>query len=370
MGKWSRPLETMVMVMFSDVFRGKRVLLTGHSGFKGSWLALWLKQLGAQVYGISLGAPTAPSHLALIEPCCEDYLLDIRDQVALLEVVKDFQPELVMHLAAQPLVRQSYLHPAETWQTNLAGTMNLLEACRQTFSVKAIVVVTTDKVYLNKEQPTGYTEEDPLGGHDPYSASKAACEILVQSYRQSFFAETGVLIATARAGNVIGGGDWSNDRLIPDIVRASVSGQPLNIRYPDAIRPWQHVLDSLSGYLCLAAKLVVGDSSCARAWNFGPAMDATFSVRQVLRKMQDFWPELSWQPGTEVQPKETELLLIDSRLAQSCLDWSPVWDFEQTALHTALWYQSYYQNRAILSQSQLALYQQCAREQGLPWAIN
>jgi CDP-glucose 4,6-dehydratase len=370
MGKRSSPLEEMVMTMFTDVFRGKRVLLTGHSGFKGSWLVLWLEQLGARVYGISLGAPTTPSHLELLKPCCESYVLDIRDQAALHKVVTDIQPELVLHLAAQPLVRQSYLQPTETWQINLDGTMNLLEACRQTASVKAILVVTTDKVYLNKEQLIGYTEEDSLGGQDPYSASKAACEILVQSYRQSFFAETGVLIATARAGNVIGGGDWSDDRLIPDIVRASVSGQPLTIRYPDAVRPWQHVLDSLSGYLCLAAKLLAGDASFARAWNFGPAVDAIFSVQQVLFKMQDYWPELSWLPGTEVELKETGLLLINSRLAQDYLDWMPVWDFQQTVLQTALWYQNYYKNGTILSRQQLEQYQQVAGEKGLAWAIS
>lgn len=358
------------MHMFEDVFRGKRVLLTGHSGFKGSWLALWLNQLGALVYGISLDTSSTPSHLKLLGPCCEDYFLDIRDEETLHQAVTDIQPELVFHLAAQPLVRQSYLQPTETWQTNLNGTMHLLEACRQTASVKAILVVTTDKVYLNKEQLSGYTEEDPLGGQDPYSASKAACEILVQSYRQSFFANRDVLIATARAGNVIGGGDWSDDRLIPDIIRASVSGQPLTIRYPDAIRPWQHVLDSLSGYLCLAAKLLMGDVNCARAWNFGPAVDSIFSVRQVLFKMQDYWPELSWLQGTEVQLKETGLLLINSGLAQDYLNWSPVWDFQQTALQTALWYQSYYKNGTILSQQQLEYYQQCAHKKGLPWALN
>lgn len=370
MGKWSSPLEAMVMTMFADVFRGKRVLLTGHSGFKGSWLVMWLEQLGARVYGISLGAPTTPSHLELLEPCCEHYVLDIRDQVALHRVVTDIQPELVLHLAAQPLVRQSYLDPTETWQINLNGTMNLLEACRQTASVKAVLVVTTDKVYLNKELRTGYAEEDPLGGYDPYSASKAACEILVQSYRQSFFAKNDVLVATARAGNVIGGGDWSEDRLIPDIIRASVLGRPLTIRYPDAVRPWQHVLDSLSGYLCLAAKLLAGDKTCARAWNFGPASDAVFSVREVLLEMQLYWPELRWLQETEAQLQETGLLMIKSELAQRVLGWAPVWDFQQTALQTASWYQNYYQHSTVITQQQLEYYQECACEQGVLWAIN
>lgn len=370
MGEWPGTVEAMGITMFSDQFRGKKVLLTGHSGFKGSWLALWLKQLGAEVYGLSLQAETTPSHIELLAICHEERMLDIRDQVALHQAITDIQPDLVLHLAAQALVRKSYQQPVETWQTNLDGTLNLLESCRYSTSVKAIVVVTTDKVYLNQEQSDGYSEQDALGGYDPYSASKAACEILVQSYRQSYFSQQGVLVATARAGNVIGGGDWSEDRLIPDIIRASVSGTPLTIRYPDAVRPWQHVLDSLSGYLCLAAKLLTGDAQCAKAWNFGPASDAIFSVRQVLQTMQQYWPELSWLQGTGVPLKETGLLLINSTLAQENLDWAPVWDFQQTALQTALWYQNYYQTGSVLSQHQLEHYQQCAREKGLPWALS
>lgn len=356
--------------MFSDQFRGKKVLLTGHSGFKGSWLALWLKQLGAEVYGLSLQALTTPSHIELLMPCNKELFVDISDPLAMRQAINDIQPELVLHLAAQALVRKSYQQPTETWQTNLIGTLNLLESCRHSDAVKAIVVITTDKVYLNKEQAQGYSEQDALGGCDPYSASKAACEILVQSYRQSYFSPQGVLVATARAGNVIGGGDWSEDRLIPDIVRASVTGTPLTIRYPDAVRPWQHVLDSLSGYLCLAAKLLEGDAKCARAWNFGPAPDAIFSVRQVLQTMQQYWPELCWLQGTEAPLKETGLLMINSALAQENLDWAPVWDFQQTALQTALWYQNYYQMGGVLSQQQLEHYQLCAREKGLPWALS
>lgn len=360
----------MGITMFCDQFRGKKVLLTGHSGFKGSWLALWLKQLGAEVYGLSLQALTTPSHSELLMPCNEELFVDICDPLALRQAINDIQPELVLHLAAQALVRKSYQQPTETWQTNLIGTLNLLESCRHSDSVKAIVVVTTDKVYLNKEQTQGYSEHDALGGYDPYSASKAACEILVQSYRQSYFSQQGVLVATARAGNVIGGGDWSEDRLIPDIIRASVSGSPLTIRYPDAVRPWQHVLDSLSGYLCLAAKLLAGDVQCARAWNFGPAADAIFSVRQVLQTMHQFWPELCWLQGTEAPLKETGLLMINSALAQENLDWAPVWDFQQTALQTALWYQSYYETGAVLTLQQLEHYQQYAREKRLPWALS
>lgn len=363
-------MEKVGLAMFANQFIGKKVLLTGHSGFKGSWLVLWLKQLGAEVYGLSLQAETTPAHIKLLAPCDQEFIIDIRDQAALHQAVMTIQPELVLHLAAQALVRRSYQQPTDTWLTNLNGTLNLLESCRYCSSVKAIVVVTTDKVYLNKEKVHGYSEQDALGGYDPYSASKAACEILVQSYQQSYFSNKGILLATARAGNVIGGGDWSEDRLVPDIVRSSVSGSPLSIRYPEAVRPWQHVLDSLSGYLCLAAKLLAGDEKCARAWNFGPASDAIFSVSKVLQMMQSYWPELCWSQGTEVPLKETGFLMIDSTLAQRYLDWSPVWDFQQTVLQTALWYQSYYQTGDVLSQQQLENYQRCALEKGLPWALN
>lgn len=363
-------VEVMVMNLFGQVYAGKRVLLTGHTGFKGSWLALWLKQLGATVYGVSLPVNTHPSHFQLVSPDCNGTMLDIGNKDLLQQIVTDFSPELVFHLAAQPLVRLSYQQPTDTWQTNVMGTVNLLEACRHSSSVRAVVVVTTDKVYENAGQRQGYIETDPLGGDDPYSASKAACELVVQSYQRSFLQQQGVLLASARAGNVIGGGDWALDRLIPDVIRACQQGIPLLIRHPFAIRPWQHVLDSLSGYLCLAAELLQGKDSFATSWNFGPSPEATQDVATVLAEMQKFWHELSWQQDLASTVKEAQILTLDSCMANSKLGWIPVWDFKKTAEQTALWYQAYYQQQQVLSNEQLAFYCQSAKQQGLAWALN
>lgn len=274
------------MKQFSDIFRNKRVLLTGHTGFKGSWLAIWLTGLGAQVIGVSLSPETEPNHWDLLGLDLDDRRVDIRDADAILNIFTETKPELVFHLAAQPLVRRSYRDPLETWSTNVMGTANVLDACRLTESVRAIVVVTTDKCYENQEWPWGYRENDRLGGHDPYSASKAGAELVAASYRHAFFSnEDGPLLATARAGNVIGGGDWSEDRLIPDLVRATVNNQSLEIRSPNATRPWQHVLESLSGYLLLGQKLLEGQKDFAAPWNFGPEPEGNRSVAEVLEKL-------------------------------------------------------------------------------------
>jgi CDP-glucose 4,6-dehydratase len=360
----------MEMNLFGQVFAGKKVLLTGHTGFKGSWLALWLKQLGATVYGISLPANTRPSHFQLIFGDCDGAMLDISSRELLQQKVACFSPDLVFHLAAQPLVRLSYQQPTDTWQTNVMGTVNLLEACRHSPSVRAVVVVTTDKVYENVGQRRGYMETDPLGGHDPYSASKAACELVVQSYQRSFLQQQGILVASARAGNVIGGGDWALDRLIPDVIRACQQGSPLLVRHPFAIRPWQHVLDSLSGYLCLAAELLQGKESFATTWNFGPSSEASQDVSTVLSEMKKFWPELTWKQDLATTVKEAQVLTLDSSKANTLLGWMPVWDFQRTAEQTALWYQAYYQQQQVISMQQLALYSQSAKQQGLAWAHN
>lgn len=351
-------------------FHGKKILLTGHTGFKGSWLSLWLRQLGAEVYGIALPANTEPCHFELFSEPIRGAMFDINDRLKLLKHVQAFEPNLVLHLAAQPLVRQSYDDPIQTWQTNVMGTVNLLDACRETPSVKAVIVVTTDKVYENIGQLHGYLESDALGGHDPYSASKAACELVVQSYRRSFFAEKGVLLATARAGNVIGGGDWSRDRLIPDVIRASQQGAELLVRYPHAIRPWQHVLDALSGYLLLAARLLAGQKECAAAWNFGPAAGATQNVETVLLQMKKFWPDLTWLQDNSAFVTEAKVLTLDSNKALTALQWRPVWDFETTAAMTADWYQNFYEQQKIISIQQLNQYCQDAKVEGLPWAVN
>jgi CDP-glucose 4,6-dehydratase len=358
------------MNWLASQFHGKKVLLTGHTGFKGSWLSLWLRQLGAEVYGIALPANTKPSHIDLLCDPVRGAMFDINDWLKLSEHVKAFAPDLVLHLAAQPLVRQSYDDPIQTWQTNVMGTVNVLEACRATPSVKAIIVVTTDKVYENIGQLHGYRETDALGGHDPYSASKAACELVVQSYRRSFFTEKGVLLATARAGNVIGGGDWSCDRLIPDVIRASQQGAALLVRYPQAIRPWQHVLDALSGYLLLASRLLADHQDCAEAWNFGPAAGATQNVETVLRQMKKFWPHLTWLQDNGAFVTEAQVLTLDSSKALTALQWRPVWDFETTAAMTADWYQSFYEQQKTISIQQLNQYCLDAKAEGLPWAVN
>jgi CDP-glucose 4,6-dehydratase len=355
--------------LFGDLYRGRRVLLTGHTGFKGSWLALWLSDLGANVVGVALTPDTSPDHWDLLGLDIADHRIDIRDDRALASIVADTQPEIVFHLAAQPLVRRSYRDPLETWSTNVMGTANLLEACRQTKSVRAIVVVTSDKCYENQEWSRGYVETDRLGGHDPYSASKAAAELVAISYRSAFFqAPDAPLLATARAGNVIGGGDWAEDRLIPDLVRAIAAKVKLEIRSPHATRPWQHVLESLSGYLLLGQKLIEGRREFAAGWNFGPGPDANCPVAEVLVRLGAHWPELAWQTTSAPQPHETSLLHLDSTKSRTQLGWMPVWSLDDALTATADWYRAYLAAGRIESRSQIAAFIAKARTAGLEWA--
>ena len=358
------------MIQFDDNFRGRKILITGHTGFKGSWLTLWLHQLGAEVSGISLPPDTSPAHWDLLKLPVISHFADINEAQTVKNLLLHAQPELVIHLAAQPLVRPSYQDPLLTWQTNVVGTANVLDACRSQKSIRAILVITTDKVYENNNAEKDFTESDPLGGYDPYSASKAACELVVQSYRRSFFAEKNVLVASARAGNVIGGGDWAKDRLIPDIVRAMESSSPLAIRYPHAIRPWQHVLDSLSGYLCLAHRLLLQEKDKATAWNFGPNPEHCRSVSDVLLQMKLHWPDLQWADESVARVHEAERLTLDSSAAQMHLGWNPVWDFEETAQHTAEWYKRFYLNRQVTSQRQLEMYIRSAQMKNSLWVNN
>ncbi|GHG69279.1 CDP-glucose 4,6-dehydratase [Alishewanella longhuensis] len=361
-------MEDLVESCFNGTFASKRVLLTGHTGFKGSWLALWLQQLGAEVTGLSLAPDTEPAHWSFLNLTGQHFAQDVCDAGAVREIVDKVKPELVLHLAAQPLVRQSYTDPITTWQTNVMGTVNVLEACRLQRSVRAVIAVTTDKVYDNTETGIAFTEQQPLGGHDPYSASKAACELVVQSYRRSFFASGGPLLASARAGNVIGGGDWAAERLIPDVVRACHASSALVIRSPNAVRPWQHVLDSLSGYLLLAAELLRGRQELACSWNFGPAQSDSKTVLDVLTLMQHHWPELCWQSdNTPAQWHEAGLLRLDTSKAGQLLQWQPIWNVSQAAEKTALWYQAFYQQQQLLTQQQLQNYIADARHQGAVW---
>jgi CDP-glucose 4,6-dehydratase len=357
------------MTRFVDSYAGKRVLLTGHTGFKGSWLALWLRELGAEISGLALAPGSTPSHWDLLGLDIRERRLDIRDGAAVATALRDAAPDIVFHLAAQPLVRRSYRDPVETWSTNVMGSVNLLEACRTLPSLRAIVVVTTDKCYQNREWAWGYRENDALGGHDPYSASKAGAELVAASYRDSFFNRPGApLLATARAGNVIGGGDWSEDRLIPDLVRALASGTPLEIRSPQATRPWQHVLESLAGYLLLGQKLLEGRPEFATAWNFGPDSGDNRSVEDVLSRLRRHWPALAWHVTPQAQPHEATLLYLDSSKARQQLGWKPVWALDDCLAATAGWYRPWLEQQQVTSRAQLAAYIAAARAAGLAWA--
>jgi len=323
-----------------NFWHGKRVLLTGHSGFKGSWLAIWLSELGAEVTGISLAPNTSPNlfSLAAVAPLCDSYFCDIRDADAVAARVRAVRPEIIFHLAAQPLVRASYRDPVHTFSINVMGTVHLLEAVRQCDSVRVAVMVTTDKVYRNKEWVWPYREDDALGGHDPYSASKAASELVIDSYRSAFLAERGIAVATARAGNVIGGGDWSADRLLPDAVRAWHSGRILEIRRPDAIRPWQHVLEPLAGYLSLA-NVLWDQPQQAGAYNFGPLPSDVATVRDVieLARLTYSHGEVRYSDGSE-GPHEAGWLALETAKARNALDFRPRWNLTETVERTMRWY--------------------------------
>jgi CDP-glucose 4,6-dehydratase len=319
---------------------GKRVLLTGHTGFKGAWLALWLDRLGAKVVGISLPPTTTPSiaGLAGIDQLVESHIIDIRDADRLRDRIRSASPEVVLHLAAQALVRMSYREPLLTFGTNVQGTANVLEAVRAAGTARVVVAITTDKVYRNIEQIYPYRETDPLGGHDPYSASKAAAEIVIASYRSSYFSGEGIAVASARAGNVIGGGDWSEDRLIPDAVRAWAAGQPLTIRRPKAFRPWQHVLEPLAGYLKLAEQLWT-KPELAGAYNFGPPAQEAASVRDVVLLAQQAYGrgEVSLGEG-DGGPHETGWLALETAKALHVLGIAPRWSLPTAVRRTMEWY--------------------------------
>lgn len=350
-------MEVLEVSDFGGTYLGRRVLVTGHTGFKGSWLSLWLNSLGARVSGLALEPTSDPSHWKLLSLPVHDHRVDIREQDAVRKVFAEQNPEIVFHLAAQSLVRESYRDPVTTWATNLTGTMNVLEAVRNTPSIRAAVVITTDKCYENREWPWGYREIDRLGGHDPYSASKACVELLVNSYRSAFMHRPlAPLLATARGGNVIGGGDWSQDRLIPDLVRARLSGKSLLVRSPDATRPWQHVLDCLSGYLLLGQRLLDGDATCAGAWNFGPDPTESRTVGQVLNAIAGIWPGVRWEEAGSSGMHEAGLLLLDSSKARNHLGWSPIWGVEQAVQRSAEWYAAWLDRGEIRSADQLAAY--------------
>ncbi len=327
----------------------KVVLLTGHTGFKGSWLSLWLQAMGAKVIGYALAAPTNPS-LFVAASVAENMIhieSDIRDFAALLAVFEKYRPEIVIHMAAQPLVRYSYANPIETYATNVMGTVHLLEAARLTDSVRAIVNVTSDKCYENREWAWGYRENEPMGGYDPYSNSKGCAELVAAAYRCSYFnpgnfTDHGVALASARAGNVIGGGDWAEDRLIPDIMRAIIQGQPVNIRNPHAIRPWQHVLEPLSGYLMLAQKLFEEGAAFGEGWNFGPNDEDAKPVQWLVEKLTTAWSvDASWLLDAGDHPHEAHYLKLDCSKAKMRLNWHPRWQLDETLAAIVDWHRTH-----------------------------
>ena len=363
--------------MFGDYYQGKRVLVTGHSGFKGGWLSLWLKELGAKVLGISLAPSTAPNLYEVVASHAleQDIICDIRDSDRLARQVESLKPDVIFHLAAQPIVRLSYESPLETFQTNALGTAHLLEAVRRAGLGCVVVIITSDKCYENREWEFAYRENDPLGGHDVYSMSKAATELVAQSWRRSFFQPDPRLgpLATARAGNVIGGGDYAPDRIVPDCVRALIHRQPILVRNPLAIRPWQHVLECLSGYLWLAASLAREGktSALAGAFNFGPEPSSRQPVRRLVEEILRVWPG-SWVDGSRADsPHEARLLALTIDKAAAMLGWRPCWDFEEAIQHTVAWYhQRHVINHSDMLQfsiTQLRDYVQTARRKNLIW---
>jgi CDP-glucose 4,6-dehydratase len=368
--------------MFGDAFRDREVWVTGHTGFKGSWLCGWLLSLGARVHGYALPPPTNPAlfeQLALTGRLHHE-IGDVRDAGAVRRSLLAVQPDFVFHLAAQALVLKSYQDPAETYATNVMGTVHVLDALRDLTRPCAAVFVTTDKCYENRETGRAYREDDPLGGHDPYSSSKAAAEIAIAAYRRSFFRDHRVRIASARAGNVIGGGDWACDRIVPDCVRALASGTPIAVRNPAATRPWQHVLEPLSGYLWLAACLSPGRtvrptgrrtaaaSDLATAFNFGPSDDANRTVAELVVEFLAHWPGGRWEDRSDPQAAhEAGTLRLSIRKAHRLLGWSPVWDFRTAVAQTAAWYHQT-AGWPAAAQAQIARYAADARAKGLTWA--
>lgn len=361
--------------LFNNIYKNRSVFLTGHTGFKGSWLSLWLCNLGAHVTGYSRQSNTSPNHLGLLDIKMHSIIGDILDSSTLCKSMQNAAPQIVFHLAAQPLVRDSYENPIETYSSNVLGTMNVLEAARKISSVKAVVVITTDKVYENQEWHWGYRENERLGGYDPYSSSKACVEILCNSYRNSFWNvhEYGkshdVLMSTVRAGNVIGGGDWSKDRLIPDIVKSTISDTATIIRNPMSTRPWQHVLDCLSGYLLVGKLLLENKKESADSFNFGPSDTDELPVKTICDAVKECWPKVKFEfPILKEQPHEAGLLKLDCTKAKKLLQWKPFWNSTEAIRTTINWYRDFYESKRITSQYDLDKYVENAIEKGAIWA--
>jgi CDP-glucose 4,6-dehydratase len=343
LAKWKSALEGLAVN--PDFWQGKRVFLTGHTGFKGSWLSLWLQSLGSEVTGYSLSPPTSPNlfEVAGVAKGMTSIISDIRDLPTLQKAMQTASPDIVIHMAAQALVRQSYTEPVETYATNVMGTVHVLESARHTPSVKALLVVTTDKCYENKEEMhKSYHEHEPMGGHDPYSSSKACAELVTAAYRKSFLEHQSIAVATARAGNVIGGGDWAADRLVPDILHAFERNSVVQIRNPHATRPWQHVLEPLSGYLTLAEHLFSKGSTYSEGWNFGPHEDDAMPVQWIVEQLAMSWGnQASWQLDPGQHPHEANYLKLDISKAKLQLEWSPSWNLQTALQNITQWHRAW-----------------------------
>lgn len=359
--------------LFNGIYKNKTVLVTGHTGFKGSWLVYWLNKMGANVIGYSLKAPTVPNHIELLSFEIPSIIGDIRDLNKLNKTFEKYKPDIVFHLAAQALVKFSYENPIETYDTNVMGTLKIFEICKK-HNVKAIINITSDKAYDNKEWIWGYRENDPLGGYDPYSSSKGCADILTNSYRNSYFNITkykdshNTLLASCRAGNVIGGGDWAQDRLLSDIIVSVSQNKKVHIRNPKATRPWQHVLEPLSGYLLIGQKLLEEKVEFSDAWNFGPSYEESIPVEEVVKKVKKYWNridyEINYNPN---QLHEANLLKLDSSKAHIMLKWNTVWNSETTIEKTVKWYKSFYDKKTVLTNNHLKAYIKDAGKKGLIW---
>ena len=355
------------MNYFEGVYAGKRVLITGNTGFKGSWLAEWLSLLGAEVIGLSLKDSLNSEHFNLLSSGYKTYLADIRNPEEIKDLIAMIKPDMVFHLAAQALVIDSYSTPIETYQTNVMGTLHVLESSRIAH-VKGLVVVTSDKCYENKEWIWGYRENDAFGGHDMYSSSKGCAEILTQSYRNSFCQQDNAMkIASARAGNVIGGGDFSLNRIVPDLVKSVINNKPVEIRNPLATRPWQHVLEPLSGYLLLGMN-ILKNREVSEGWNFGPSVDSNCSVEKLVELSKACWSDISTENNSDPnQVHEAHLLMLDCSKANKLLDWQPIWDLKETIFQTIEWYREWHNNGHVITHDQIQSYINEATRKGVSW---
>jgi len=368
-------LEIILSSMFESIYNNKKVLITGHTGFKGSWLAKWLIELGAKVYGYSIDIPSKPSHFEKLnlDSEMESYFGDVRNYNQFKSFIDKHEPEIVFHLAAQPIVRKSFTNPIETIETNIIGVTNILEISRKSNYIKSLVIITSDKCYENVEWTYGYREDDRLGGEDPYSASKGAAEIIASSYMRTYFSDERVYVSTVRAGNVIGGGDWAKDRLIPDAVRAWSQNHDLTIRNPNATRPWQHVLEPLSGYLHLGAELIKRNKICKnQSFNFGPDSTVNKNVIEVLNEMSKSWENVKWKiQSNDNDHKEAGLLKLCCDKSHHLINWYPTLNFKETIEFTMSWYREYYKNEKFdcteFTINQIKLYSKKASSRSLSW---